>query len=181
VSDFILFWPVLFAPSIWILVTFIISRVGGWSLLAKAYLAQANTLDGESWRFQSIQMRWATNYGNCVTVRANPLGLGLSVLWLLRIAHPPLLIPWSDITIHRVRRNRFFPSLIEFRFRLQPSVPIRVNNKLFSKILDSSDKYYPDFRRISPPVESHSSTRIKRTVQEGRNFMLWWREMTGIS
>ena len=82
-SDLFHWWPALFVPFIWILVSFIISRVGGWSLLARVYLAQADTLDGDSWRFQSIQMRWGTNYGNCVTVRADPLGLGLSVLFLL--------------------------------------------------------------------------------------------------
>jgi len=168
VSDFTLLWPVLFAPSIWILVTFIISRMGGWSLLAKAYLTQANTLDGESWRFQSIHMRWGTNYNNCVTVRANALGLGLSVIWLLRIGHPPLLIPWSDITIYRVKRSRFFPSWIEFRFRLEPSIPIRVNKKLFSKILDSSDIYYPSLRPISSPVDSQCSARIRNGVSPGK-------------
>jgi hypothetical protein len=161
VSDFLHLWPALFVAFIWILVSFIISRVGGWSLLAKVYLAQgSNTLDGESWRFQSIQMRWATNYGNCVTVRAIPLGLGFSVLFLFRIGHPPLLIPWSDITVHRVKRSRFFPSWIEFRFRLDPSIPIRVSNKLFSKIRVSSHKYCPDFRDISPPLDSPSSARI---------------------
>jgi hypothetical protein len=161
VSNFLHLWPALFAPFIWILVTFIISRLGGWSLLAKVYLAQeSKALDGESWRFQSIQMRWATNYGNCVTVRADPLGLSLSVPFLFRIGHPPLLIPWSDIAIHRVRRSRFFPSLIELRFRLEPSIPVRVNHKLFSKILDSSDRYYPDFRHISPALDSPSLPRI---------------------
>jgi hypothetical protein len=141
-------WPALFLPLTWILVSFIISRVGGWSLLAKVYLTQADTLDGDSWKFQSIQMRWGTNYGNCVTVSANPLGLGLSVLFLFRLGHPPLLIPWSDITMVMVKKSRFFLSWIEFRFRLEPSIPIRINNMLFSKILNSSDKYYPDFRRI---------------------------------
>jgi len=164
VGNLLHLWPALFVPGIGILVSFLISRMGGWSLLAKVYLAQAEILDGESWRFQSIQMRWGTNYGNCVTVRANPLGLGLSVLWFLRIAHPPLLIPWPDITIHRVGRSRFFPPLIEFRFRSEPSIPIRVNNKLFSKIMGSSDKYYPDLRRISPPVDSHSSKNGVRMV-----------------
>jgi len=74
---------------------------GRLALLAKSYPARdAATLDGETWRFQSIQLCWATNYGNCVTVRTNSVGLGLSVLWLLRLGHPPLLIPWADITIH---------------------------------------------------------------------------------
>ena len=163
-SDFLYWWPVVLVPAGCISVCWIISRVGGWALLAKVYPAQnSTTMDGEIWRFQSIQMRWATNYGNCVTVRANPLGLGLSVLWLLRIGHPPLLIPWPDITIHRVRKGRFFPSLVEFRFRSEPSVPVRINNKLFLKILGSSDRYYPEFRHISPQLDISSSKEAPKT------------------
>jgi hypothetical protein len=158
VSDYLQLWPALFVPSLWILVSFLIAKIGGWSLLAKVYLAQGPvTLDGESWIFQSIQMRWATNYGNCVTVRANPFGLGFSVLFIFRIGHPALLIPWSDITIHRRRRSRFFPSLVEFRFRLEPSVPIRVNDKLFSKIMKGSERYSPDFGRLSPLPDTANS------------------------
>lgn len=159
-SDFLHLWPAFFVPCIWILVSFIIARIGGWWRLAKVYPAQANTLDGESWRFQSIQMRWATGYNNCVTVGTNPLGVGLSVLFLLRIGHPPLLFPWSDITVRRVKKSRFFPSMIEFRFRLEPSIPIRVNNKLFTKIMNSSERYYPDFGRLSPPPDSPALARI---------------------
>ena len=157
-SDFFHLWPAFFVPCIWILVSFMIARIGGWWRLAKVYPAQANTLDGESWRFQSIQMRWAAGYNNCVKVRTNSLGVGLSVLFLLRIGHPPLLFPWSDITVRRVKKSRFFPSMIEFRFRLEPSIPIRVNNKLFKKIMNSSERYYPDFGRLSPHRSSCSST-----------------------
>ena len=162
-SDLLYCWPALFVPFIWVLVSSIISRVGGWALLAKVYLAQdSTTLDGETWKFQSIQMRWGTNYGNCVTVRANPLGLGFSILFLFRIGHPPLLIPLDDITIHEVRRSRFFPSWIEFRFRLEPSIPIRMSNKLFSKILDSSDRYHPQFRHISSQLNAPSSEELPK-------------------
>jgi hypothetical protein len=163
-SDFLYWWPALLVPPVWILVCWIISRISGWALLEKAYPAQdAASLDGETWRFQSIQMRWATNYGNCVTVKTNSLGLGLSVLWLLRLGHPPLLIPWADITIHRVRRSRFFPALVEFSFRLEPSVPVRVSNKLFMKILGSSDRYYPELRRISLQLDISSSKEAPKT------------------
>jgi hypothetical protein len=163
-SDFLYWWPIVLVPIGWFSVCWIISRVGGWAWLAKAYPAQNSTLmEGESWRFQSIQMRWASNYGNCVTVRANSMGLGLSVLWLLRFGHPPLLIPWSDITVHRVRRSRFFPSLVEFRFRSEPSVPVRIYNKLFLKILASSDRYYPNFRQISAQIAPPSNTEAPQT------------------
>lgn len=163
-SDFFYWWPAILVPGGWISVCWIISRIGGWALLAKAYPAQyAASLDGETHRFQSIQMRWATNYGNCVTVRTNSLGIGLSVLWLLRIGHPPMLIPWSDITIQKVRRSRFFSPLIEFRFRLEPSVPVRINNKLFLKILNSSDRYYPQLRHISLQLEISSSKEAPKS------------------
>lgn len=156
-SDFLYWWPVVLVPGGWISVCWIISRISGWVILAKAYPAQdSSTLDGETWRFQSIQMRWATNYGNCVTFRANPTGLGLSALWLLRFGHPPLFIPWPDISIQRIRRGRFFPSLVEFRFRSEPSVPVRISNKFFLKILDSSDRYYPNFRQISAQIDTPS-------------------------
>ena len=106
---------------------------------------------------------WATNYGNCVTVKTNSLGLGLSVLWLLRPGHPPLLIPWADITIHRVRRSRFFSSLVEFKFRSEPSVPVRIYNKLFLKILASSDGYYPNFRQIFGQIGTPTSKAFPKT------------------
>jgi hypothetical protein len=161
VNDFAQWWPALFVPSIFILVSFLIARIGGWSLLARVYPAQSDTLDGETWRFQSIQMRWSTNYGNCVTVRTNPLGLGFSVLFLLRLGHPPLLIPWSDITVHRRKRSRFFPSWVELRFRLEPSVPIRVNDKLFAKIMKASERYSPDFGRLPFPPTRRNPDFIK--------------------
>ena len=162
-SDFLYWWPALFVPFVWVLILSIISRVGGWSLLAKVYPAQDSTaLDGESWKFQTLQMRWGTHYGNCVTVRVNPLGLGLSVLWILRMGHPPLLIPWADITLHKVRRSRFFPPLIEFRFRLEPSIPVRIGNQLSAKILDSSDRYHPNFRRNIPQLNTPSSDEVPK-------------------
>ena len=163
-SDFLYWWPVVLVPAGWISVCWIISRISGWALLAKSYPAKdATVLDSETWRFQSIQTRWATNYGNCVTVKTNSLGLGLSVLWLLRPGHPPLLIPWADITIHRVIRSRFFPSLVEFKFRSEPSVPVRLSNKLFLKILNSSDRYYPELRPISLQLDISSSKEAPKT------------------
>ncbi len=158
VSDFLYWWPAVLVPAGWISVCFMISKLGGWASLAKVYLApDTTTMDGASWRLQSIQMRWATNYGNCVTVRATPLGLGLSVIWLLRLGHPPLFMPWSDVVIHRRRKSRFSPSMVELRFRSEPSIPVRVSNTLFLKILDSADRYYPELRPIYLRLDIPSS------------------------
>ena len=73
-------------------------------------------------------MRWGTNYGNCLTVGAGYQGLYLSVLFLFRSGHPPLLIPWSDISV-RTEKGRWF-SWTEFRFSRAPSIPLRVSERL---------------------------------------------------
>ena len=46
------------------------------------------------------------NYGNCLFVTVGHLGLALSVLFMFRILHPPLLIPWS--AIEAVRPEKFW-------------------------------------------------------------------------
>ncbi len=42
-------------------------------------------------------MVFPTGYGNCLTVAVSGAGVRLSVLFLFRIMHPPLVIPWSAI------------------------------------------------------------------------------------
>jgi hypothetical protein len=37
-------------------------------------------------------------YGGAAIVRLSPHGLGISVIFLLRFLHPPMFIPWSEIS-----------------------------------------------------------------------------------
>jgi hypothetical protein len=89
--------PLLF-PLFWALLCAGIAMIGGWQGLAENYRA-TEPFEGRRWRFQSGSMRWGTGYRNCLTLGADRTGLFVSVLFLFRPGHPPLFVPWSDITV----------------------------------------------------------------------------------
>jgi hypothetical protein len=59
---------------------------------------------------------------------ARPWGLYLSVLFPFRPGHPPLLIPWQDISATETKRG--FGSGYEMRFRRVPGVAMQVSKDL---------------------------------------------------
>ena len=81
---------------IWILVTYLLSILGGWARLAEDYRSDSD-IDGSVWRFQSGTFRFGVRYNGVLTIGSSPSGLHLRVLFLFRMGHPPLFIPWSDV------------------------------------------------------------------------------------
>jgi hypothetical protein len=84
--------------ALWLLVSAVISLIGGWTKLAGAFRL-GEPFVGQQWKGQSGQMRWIAGYGNCLTVGCNTEGLYLATMPLFRFRHPPLLVPWSEISI----------------------------------------------------------------------------------
>jgi hypothetical protein len=127
VSAYILFFIIL-----WICICKLISATGGWRKLARDY--RANSLfDGQKLWLKSATMRRWTNYNNCVNIGVNKYGLYLSVLPIFRIGHPPLFIPWMDISTEAATR-RLLPDVVNFSFAKQPEVPVILSKKLAAKI-----------------------------------------------
>jgi len=117
---------------LWICVCKLISATGGWRILARDY--RANSLfDGQKLWLKSATMRRWTNYNNCVNIGANNYGLYLSVLPLFRVGHPPLFIPWADISTEAASR-RLLPDIVKFSFAKQPEVPVILSKKLAGRI-----------------------------------------------
>lgn len=116
-------------------VFFLIGRISGWATLANVYRATWEFL-GPTWKFQSGQLRWRMGYNNCLTLGANESGLYLSVFFLFRIGHPPLFIPWEDITV--AAQKGFLGNHMEFRFKQVQNVPLRVSIPLGEKLLKES-------------------------------------------
>ena len=86
-------------------------------------------------------MRWRVNYGNILTVGANARGLYLAVFLLFRMAHPPLFIPWTDISV-RLHKGRL-TTYVELGFRRAPGVPFRVSERLGRLIAASAGRGWP--------------------------------------
>ena len=132
---------------VWTGLMILIARVTGWALLAKAY-PLPRPFRGDRWRFQSASMRYKTNYGLCLTVGANPEGFYLAILFPFRPGHPPLFIPWTDISA-AVKPSRMFPyrqiglRFVELRFQRVPEVPLRIMERLGRRLARSADPAWP--------------------------------------
>jgi len=125
---------VIFFVLVWCTVCFILATIGGWRRLAETYRFEG-TFEGSRWRFTSARMRWGVNYNGCLTIGANERGLYVAVLFLFRLAHPPLFIPWSDVRVTEQRGLVF--KYLEFGFLKAPAVPFRVRHQLGSALLQA--------------------------------------------
>ena len=115
----------------WLGVSFVLSKIGGWADLVQDYRSDGSE-EGEKWRFRNVSMKGTVFYSGCVFFTSNRSGLGLSILFPFRFGHPPLFVPWSDISIEEsTRRGRpvinFFVSHLE--------VPLCVGESLGKQIL----------------------------------------------
>jgi hypothetical protein len=127
---------------LWISITFVLSLIGGWFELGRHYRATEPFRDTR-WYLRRVSMRMQTSYSG-ITVGANSVGLYLAVLPFFRIAHPPLLIPWQDISVKPARF--LWIQQYEFRFRQVPSARLRVKEKLGRKIQIAAGLAWPGDR-----------------------------------
>jgi hypothetical protein len=128
---------VLICIFCWIALSILIAKLSGWARLARHYRADAPP-DGARFHFQSAGMRFWTSYSGCLTVGANRKGLYLAVWFLFRFGHPPLIVPWRDITMTACKR--FFIQQVVLRFDRCPSIPFIISKRLADKIAPEKSK-----------------------------------------
>jgi hypothetical protein len=109
--------------------------MSGWWELSRIYRATVSQ-NGKRFWFQSASMRMGTNYGNCLIVGVNSEGIRVSVLFLFRIGHPPLFVPWPDVSM-REKRFLFFFKQVELRFAKCSSIPFVISRRLMNRISDA--------------------------------------------
>lgn len=123
---------ILIFIALWICVCKLLSVFGGWQALSRDYRANS-AFDGPKLWLKSVGIRRWTNYNNCITLGVDKYGLYVSVLPIFRIGHPPLLIPWTDISTEAAAR-RLLPDLVRFKFAKQPDVPMVFSKRLAERI-----------------------------------------------
>jgi len=133
---------ILFFAGMWALVCGILSVWSGWRQLAIRYHCREQ-ITGTSFGLQSAAMSlrpdaffglYRVSYGSGLRFIANEDGIRLSILFLFRVGHPPLFIPWSEILVSRERLFRFFPEYIRFTFSEEPPIAMWVRRRLAAKI-----------------------------------------------
>lgn len=96
----------IFFVTLWCLVCFMISLMGGWFSLSRRFRMQAEPygeIRSAGPLFYRVKMRFRVNYGNVIRLKAAEDALYLSILFLFRIGHPPLCIPWKEIQFSRTK------------------------------------------------------------------------------
>jgi hypothetical protein len=129
-----------YAVALWLLVSAVISYIGGWATLAKRFRFRPPFL-GEKWSGQSGQMRWIAGYGNCLTLGCNQQGLYLAIMPLFRFRHPPLLIPWEEIKIARTRI--LFFRYVRFGLGRELDIPLYLRVRLADRLKRTAGHHWP--------------------------------------
>ena len=126
-----LFAVLLIAILVWMVVGFASGHITGWASLAQRFRYDER-FTGERVRFCSAAMRYWNHYGNCLTIGVNPQGFFLSLSIPFFPGHPPLLIPWDEITL--CRKRFLWAKCVELRLGREPAVPLRICERLATKL-----------------------------------------------
>jgi hypothetical protein len=123
-----------------VVVLVMLSHLAGWASLAEQFRC-LQPFAGPRWNFQSGQFRWFVSYNNCLTVGADPQGFFLSVFPLFRIAHPPLFIPWREISVFRYKVLWIKQAKLVLGHELR--IPLTIRERLAQKLWAAAGASWP--------------------------------------
>ncbi len=124
---FFALFPLAFV-ALWCFVVVLLSLVGGWRRLALTY-ATDQPPRGTAFRWQSGTIGFV-QYRNCLNIYVANEGLYFSAVWLFRLGHKTLLIPWSAINDVQ-QQNIFWYAITRFRIGTPPIATMRIPTKVF--------------------------------------------------
>jgi hypothetical protein len=124
---------------------FVISVLGGWRLLARRFRAQ-EPFYGESWGWQSGQLRGWCNYNHCLIIGATSEALYLAVNAPFGFFHPPLLIPWREIEVETGKVFFGFYDTARFRIGVEERVRTRIYGATVDRVRRAAGPGWPLYR-----------------------------------
>lgn len=95
--------------AVWAIVLPWVAWFGGWRRLAEEFAAEPGTRGRVV--LGSAAMRYGAHYTGVICLDCRTTGLVLSVRTLFRLAHPPLLIPWSQVEAEPTKLLWIFPAM----------------------------------------------------------------------
>ena len=125
---------------VWIAVSLLSGYVSGWTRLGRRY-ACSGGFPGNTWSFQSGHMRWGANYHNCLTMGANSEGFYLSVLFLFRLGHPALFIPWREISV-TCKKVLWFKR-VQLHLGRELLIPLQISERSANKLKQAAGTSWP--------------------------------------
>jgi len=139
-QHFALVFPIFFV-LLWMVISALISYVGGWRTLSRSFRA-TEPFAGAKRYLQSGQMRWIAGYNNCLTVGADSNGLYLAILFPFRLMHPPLFVPWSEVSV-RTRRSWLLGERVTLTLGREVAIPLTIRGRLIGKLKAAAGNSWP--------------------------------------
>jgi hypothetical protein len=111
--------------------SFLSSVISGWHKLSRRFRAQSEPYgDAKSvGPFPyTVYTRYWSHYSSIIRMTAAEDALYLSVLFFLRIGHPPLCIPWKEIQFCRMKF--FWREHVVLTLGEQERIPMRISERM---------------------------------------------------
>lgn len=126
---------VLFFAAFWCAISYLIGFSGGWRALGRRFRRQSEPY-GETKSagpfFYTVRMRWWGSYSSVVRLTAASDALYASVLFLFRVGHPPLRIPWDEIRCGKTKF--FFRTYVVLTLGNEEQIPMRISPRMAGKL-----------------------------------------------
>jgi hypothetical protein len=109
----------------------LVSTVSGWHALSKRFKQQSapyGEIKTAGPFFYTVYMRFWGHYSSVIRLSAASDGLYASVLFLFRIGHPPLRIPWEEIKFGKAQW--FFRTYIVLTLGNEEMIPMRISQRM---------------------------------------------------
>ncbi len=123
-------------PLLWGFISFLISHLSGWQKLARYYAIGTTDFASPQISWQSLLMGrivlFTASYTSVVNIGVDKTNLYLSCVWLFRIGHTPLRIPFEEIEI--TDTNFLFLSVKRLVTKQCPNIKIYMRPGLVRKI-----------------------------------------------
>jgi hypothetical protein len=121
--------------GLWILGAIASSFCSGWHVLSRRFRKQSEPhgeIRSAGPFFYGAYGRFWIDYGNVIRITAAEDALYLSVLFLFRIGHPPLRIPWKEIKIGRT--TFMWQRYVVLTLGEQERIPFRISERIAGKL-----------------------------------------------
>ena len=119
----------------WMGISFLLSLLSGWRTLAEYYPSQT-TRTPQCWSFQQAYLRGFIRYQGALIFCADQDGLYIRPIWLFRVGHPPLFIPWYDVS--GTPKRHFLLNMVDLRFRRADTISFYIHAYLADRLAASS-------------------------------------------
>jgi hypothetical protein len=116
-------------------VSFLSSVLSGWHTLSKRFRAESEpygaTKSAGPFPY-TVYTRYWSHYSFIIRMTAAEDALYLSVLFLLRLGHPPLRIPWNEIQVSKT--TYFRQPMILLTLGERERIPMRISERMAGKL-----------------------------------------------